>query len=242
MSPLVRAAGLRMAYGAREVLRGVDLDVHRGEVLALLGPNGAGKSTTMEILEGLRRRTSGTVEVLGRDPGDADDAWRGRVGVVLQSWRDHADWPVDALLRHITLYHDDPADPADLTARFGLTDFSDRRVRELSGGQRRRMDLALALAGRPEVLFLDEPTVGLDPRSRRAFHDAVRSVAAEGVAVLATTHDMAEAERIADRLAVLVAGRITFDGSGEEFAAEHGGGSLEDAYLAHLDEREETAP
>ena len=240
MSPLVEVSGLRMSYGTHEVLRGVNLNVHRGEVLALLGPNGAGKSTVMEVLEGLRRRSSGAVEVLGRDPDDADDAWRGRIGVVLQSWRDHADWTVDALLRHIVLYHQDPASPAELTARFGLTDFSDRRVRDLSGGQRRRMDLALAVAGRPEALFLDEPTVGLDPRSRRAFHDAVRSIAAEGVAVLATTHDMAEAERISDRVAILVSGRITFNGPGEALAAEHGTASLEDAYLAHVASREGT--
>lgn len=225
MSPRIEVGDLRTSYGQREILRGVDLDVRQGETLALLGPNGAGKSTTMEILEGLRGRGSGTVRVLGRDPESADDAWRGRIGVVLQTWRDHRDWTVGSLLRHTSLYHEKPADLEELAERIALTDFLGQKIRHLSGGQRRRMDLALALVGRPEILFMDEPTVGLDPEARRAFHDVVSWVAAEeGVTTLFTTHDMAEADRLSDRIAILTGGRVTFTGTREEFSDLHGAG------------------
>ncbi|PZT68749.1 ABC transporter ATP-binding protein [Streptomyces sp. SW4] len=217
--PVVRARGVTMAYGGTNVLRGVDLDLHRGEILALLGPNGAGKTTTVEILEGFRRRTSGEVSVLGTDPERGGDAWRGRIGLVLQSWRDHRRWRVAELLAHFAGYYADPRDPAGLLDLVGLTGQADRTVERLSGGQRRRLDVALGIVGRPELLFLDEPTTGFDPEARHEFHLLVERLAREeGVTVLLTTHDLAEAERLADRIAVLVGGRIRADGSPAELA------------------------
>ncbi|MET8299550.1 ABC transporter ATP-binding protein, partial [Streptomyces sp. NPDC005180] len=158
--PVVHARDVTMTYGDIDVLHGVDLDIHHGEVFALLGPNGAGKTTTVEILEGFRRRSGGEVSVLGTDPERSDDAWRGRIGLVLQSWRDHSRWRVAELLTHFATYYPDPRDPAELLALVGLTDHADRQVQRLSGGQRRRLDVALGIVGRPELLFLDEPTAG----------------------------------------------------------------------------------
>ncbi|MFI1204749.1 ABC transporter ATP-binding protein [Streptomyces sp. BHT-5-2] len=218
-APVVETRGLRMSYGSRDVLRGVDLDIRRGEIFALLGPNGAGKTTTVEILEGFRQRSAGEVRVLGTDPARADDAWRGRVGLVLQSWRDHRRWQVAELLTHFATYYADPRDPAELLELVGLTKQARQRVDQLSGGQRRRVDVALGIVGRPELLFLDEPTTGFDPEARRDFHDLVERLAREeGVTILLTTHDLAEAERLADRIAMLVDGRIRACGTPTELA------------------------
>ncbi|MFF9205605.1 ABC transporter ATP-binding protein [Streptomyces sp. NPDC014986] len=217
--PAVRVRDLTMRYGDADVLHGIDLDIHRGEVFALLGPNGAGKTTTVEILEGFRKRSAGEVRVLGADPERGDDAWRGRIGLVLQSWRDHRRWRVAELLTHFSTYYPDPRDPAELLALTGLTGQADRRVDRLSGGQRRRLDVALGIVGRPELLFLDEPTTGFDPQARREFHVLVERLARdEGVTVLLTTHDLAEAERLADRIAMLVGGRIRACGTPSELA------------------------
>lgn len=217
--PVIEARDLTMTYGETDVLRGIDLDVHRGEVFALLGPNGAGKTTTVEILEGFRQRTAGEVRVLGADPARGDDAWRGRIGLVLQSWRDHRRWRVAELLTHFATYYPDPRDPAELLAVVGLTGQADRRVDQLSGGQRRRLDVALGIVGRPELLFLDEPTTGFDPEARHEFHTLVERLARdEGVTVLLTTHDLVEAERLADRIAMLVGGRIRACGTPAELA------------------------
>ncbi|MGW0566581.1 ABC transporter ATP-binding protein [Streptomyces tauricus] len=219
--PVVRARGVTMTYGDVDVLQGVDLDIHRGEIFALLGPNGAGKTTTVEILEGFRRRSAGEVSVLGADPERGDDAWRGRIGLVLQSWRDHRRWRVAELLTHFATYYPDPRDPAELLALVGLTDQGGRQVERLSGGQRRRLDVALGIVGRPELLFLDEPTTGFDPEARREFHVLVERLAREeGVTVLLTTHDLAEAERLADRIAMLVGGRIRARGTPAELARQ----------------------
>ncbi|WDI21250.1 ABC transporter ATP-binding protein [Streptomyces enissocaesilis] len=216
---VVEARDVTMAYGDVDVLRGVDLDIHRGEVFALLGPNGAGKTTTVEILEGFRRRSTGDVRVLGADPERGDDAWRGRLGLVLQSWRDHPRWRVAELLAHFATYYPDPRDPAKLLALVGLTDQAGRQVNRLSGGQRRRLDVALGIVGRPELLFLDEPTTGFDPEARHEFHLLVERLAREeGVTVLLTTHDLVEAERLADRIAMLVGGRIRALGTPAELA------------------------
>ncbi|MBQ0913312.1 ABC transporter ATP-binding protein [Streptomyces sp. RM99] len=216
---VVEARDVTMAYGDVDVLRGVDLDIHRGEVFALLGPNGAGKTTTVEILEGFRRRSAGDVRVLGADPERGDDAWRGRLGLVLQSWRDHPRWRVAELLAHFATYYPDPRDPAELLALVGLTGQAGRQVNRLSGGQRRRLDVALGIVGRPELLFLDEPTTGFDPEARHEFHLLVERLArGEGVTVLLTTHDLAEAERLADRIAMLVGGRIRALGTPAELA------------------------
>ena len=179
--PAVRVRDLRMSYGEHPVLTGVDFDVHRGEVVCLLGPNGAGKTTTIEVLEGFRLPSAGTVEVLGADPATGDDAWRARIGVVLQSWRDHPRWTPRRLLTYLAGYyepystpaHPRPWDVEDLLVTVGLTDEADRKIATLSGGRRRRLDVAVGLIGRPELLFLDEPTAGFDPQARRDFHDLV---------------------------------------------------------------------
>ncbi|MFJ5557832.1 ABC transporter ATP-binding protein [Streptomyces sp. NPDC093250] len=210
-----------MRYGAREVLNGVDLDVRRGEVLALLGPNGAGKSTTIEILEGFRRRSGGQVSVLGADPDHVSDAWRSRVGIVVQSWRDHARWRVGELVEHFARYYPNPREAGELLDTVGLTPHANQECQRLSGGQRRRLDVALGIIGRPELLFLDEPTTGFDPEARRDFHRLIERLSEEeGMTILLTTHDLAEAERLSDSIAILVGGRLIASGPAEELATE----------------------
>ncbi len=225
--PTIRVTDLRMRYGNQDVLKGVELIVERGEILALLGPNGAGKTTTIEVLEGFRRRSAGAVSVLGIDPAAGGEAWRARVGIVLQSWRDHGKWRVRQFLANqgslytpfSTAQVPRPWDVDDLLASVGLTGQADTQVRRLSGGQRRRLDVAVGLVGRPELLFLDEPTAGLDPQARREFHDLLRGVAENlEVTVLITTHDLAEADKVADRIAILVAGRIIAEGSSDQLS------------------------
>jgi ABC-2 type transport system ATP-binding protein len=216
-----------MRYGTTDVLHGIDFDIRTGEVVALLGPNGAGKTTTIEILEGFRARSAGQVSVLGSDPERGDERWRARLGVVLQSWRDHAKWRVHELLQHLGTYYAGyateeiarPWDTAELIDLVGLTAQAGTRVRQLSGGQRRRLDVAIGIVGRPELLFLDEPTAGFDPRARREFHELVHRLAdREQATVLLTTHDLAEAEKLADRVLILADGRIIADGSPDELA------------------------
>ena len=215
----VRVRGLRMLYGAKQVLHGVDFDVRVGELVALLGPNGAGKSTTIEILEGFRTRTEGEVQVLGVDPAHGDEKWRAGLGVVLQSWRDHAKWRVRELLSHLGRYYPDAFDVDELLELVGLAAQAGQRVGTLSGGQRRRLDVAIGIVGRPRLLFLDEPTAGFDPQARREFHELVhRLVDVERTTVLLTTHDLAEAEKLADRILILAEGRIVADGSADELA------------------------
>ncbi|MGW7428032.1 ABC transporter ATP-binding protein [Streptomyces sp. NPDC054861] len=218
-----------MNYGSTTVLHGVDFRVARGEVVALLGPNGAGKTTTIEILEGFRLRSAGEVRVLGADPAHGDESWRARLGVVLQSWRDHAKWPVREFLAHYgSLYAPysteritRPRDVDELLEAVGLTEQAGRRVGQLSGGQRRRLDVAIGIVGRPEVLFLDEPTVGFDPEARQEFHALVRRLAeVEGTTILLTTHDLDEAEKLADRIVILARGRIVADATPEELARQ----------------------
>jgi ABC-2 type transport system ATP-binding protein len=227
MEDLLDVRGLRMRYGGTDVLSDVSFAARRGEVLALLGPNGAGKTTTIEILEGFRMRWAGEVRVLGADPARAGEAWRARTGVVLQSWRDHAKWQVRELLAHLGRYYAPystadvtrPWDVDDLLETVGLAPQARKRVRDLSGGQRRRLDVAIGIVGRPELLFLDEPTAGFDPEARRDFHDLVRRLAGrEEAAILLTTHDLDEAERLADRILILSGGTIIADGSAGELA------------------------
>lgn len=223
-APLIEVRDLRMAYGSAEVLRGVDLQIAPGEVVALLGPNGAGKTTTIEILEGFRAPSSGQVRVLDVEPIRGDEAWRADLGVVLQSWRDHSRWRVRELLAHLAAFYTPFSAPQrprpwpvdDLLARVGLADKAQRPIYTLSGGQRRRLDVAIGLVGAPRVLFLDEPTAGFDPEARRDFHDLIRSLADSEVTILLTTHDLDEAEKLADRILVLAAGRIVADGSPDD--------------------------
>jgi ABC-2 type transport system ATP-binding protein len=223
----VEVEGLRMRYGARDVLHDVTFHIRRGEVVALLGPNGAGKTTTIEILEGFRIRLAGRVAVLGSDPASAGEGWRARVGIVLQSWRDHGKWRVRELLAHLGSYyarHSDhgvrrPWDADELVATVGLTEQAGQEIRTLSGGQRRRLDVAIGIVGRPEVLFLDEPTAGFDPEARRDFHALIGRIAAEGrTTILLTTHDLVEADKLADRIIILNGGRVVANGTREELA------------------------
>ncbi|MFL6125457.1 ABC transporter ATP-binding protein [Actinophytocola sp.] len=215
-----------MRYGTKDVLMGVDLVAHPGEVVALLGPNGAGKTTTIEILEGFRMRSAGEVSVLGVDPAHGDEHWRARLGVVLQSWRDHGKWKVRELLAHLGLYYAPystdritrPWDTEELIAAVGLTEHADKRISRLSGGQRRRLDVAIGIVGRPELLFLDEPTAGFDPEARREFHDLVHALSDAKTTILLTTHDLDEAEKLADRILILAGGTIIADGSADELA------------------------
>ncbi|MCY1139959.1 ABC transporter ATP-binding protein [Actinoplanes sp. Pm04-4] len=209
----IEVRGLRKAYKGHEVVRGIDLEVARGEVFALLGPNGAGKTTTTEILEGHRRRDGGEVSVLGADPGTAGSEWRARLGIVLQDADDAADLTVIEMVRHLAGFYPDPRPPAEVIELVGLTPKAKSRIRTLSGGQRRRLDVALGIVGRPELLFLDEPTTGFDPEARRLFWDLIRELAAEGTTILLTTHYLEEAEALADRLAVLAAGQIVAQGT-----------------------------
>jgi ABC-2 type transport system ATP-binding protein len=226
-APVVEVRGLRMRYGSTDVLHGVDIRAHRGEVLALLGPNGAGKTTTIEILEGFRQRSAGEVRVLGVDPDHGDEAWRARLGIVLQSWRDHGKWRVRELLDHLGRYYAPygtperrrPYDADELLALVALTEQASSRIATLSGGQRRRLDVAIGLVGKPDLLFLDEPTIGFDPHARQAFHDLVHRLAdLEDTTILLTTHDLDEAEKLADRILILAAGRIVASGSAPELA------------------------
>ncbi|GAA4529687.1 MULTISPECIES: ABC transporter ATP-binding protein [Nonomuraea] len=217
----IEVSGLRMTYGDKEVLRGVDFAVAPGEVIALLGPNGAGKTTTIEILEGFRIPSGGRVRVLGAEPARGGEAWRARIGVVLQSWRDHGRWRVHQLLHHLSRYYVPyakpgrlPLDTADLIEAVGLGKHAGQRVSRLSGGQRRRLDVAIGIVGRPEVLFLDEPTAGFDPQARRDFHDLVHRLSdLDDTTILLTTHDLDEAEKLADRILILAGGKIVADGS-----------------------------
>ena len=197
-------------------MRGIDFHVERGEVFGLLGPNGAGKTTTVEILEGYRKRDGGEVEVLGADPARAAEDWRERIGVVLQSSAMYETLTVAEMLRLFAGYYGEPRPVDEVAALVGLQEKLDERVRRLSGGQRRRLDLGLALIGDPELIFLDEPTTGFDPRARRQAWETIRGLRGLGKTILLTTHYLDEAERLADRVAVLAHGRIVASGTPAE--------------------------
>ncbi len=205
-----------MEYGGREVVRGIDLEVAEGEVFAFLGPNGAGKTTTVEILEGYRKRTGGEVEVLGIDPARADRAWRARVGVVLQDSEQDPDLTVRETVAEYAGYYPHPRPVAETIALVGLVDQCDQRAKRLSGGQQRRLDVALGLIGDPDLLFLDEPTTGFDPGARRDAWVVVAGLRELGKTIFLTTHYMDEAQALADRVAVIVAGQIVAVGAPAE--------------------------
>jgi len=210
---VIDVSGLRMRYGTFEAVRGIDLRVRRGEVFAFLGPNGAGKTTTVEILEGYRLRTGGTVTVLGRDPRHAGPSWRARIGVVLQESEPERDLTAAECLKLYAGYYPAPRGVGETLELVGLTDKADVMASRLSGGQRRRLDVALALIGDPELLFLDEPTTGFDPSARRAAWEMIGGLRALGVTVFLTTHYMDEAEQLADRVAVIADGQIVAEGT-----------------------------
>ena len=223
--PAIELRGLRKSYGEVEAVRGIDLRVERGEVFALLGPNGAGKTTTVEIMEGHRHRTAGEVSVLGHDPGRGERALKERVGIVLQQTGVDEYLTVHEVVRMVAGYYPRPRDVTQVLELTGLADQADRRVVKLSGGQKRRVDLAIALAGDPELLFLDEPTTGFDPSARRQAWETIRGLASLGKTVFLTTHFMDEAHALADRLAIIAAGRIVASGTADELIAAAGSAS-----------------
>ncbi|HBJ72745.1 MAG TPA: ABC transporter [Actinobacteria bacterium] len=204
----IRVDQLYKAFGSVQAVNGISFEVAQGECLAMLGPNGAGKTTTTEILEGYSTPDSGTVEVLGLDPNQGSSAWKARIGIVLQSVRDLGDLTVTEAVEHFSHYYPNPKNPAEVIEAVGLTEKSKSRNDKLSGGQRRRLDVALGIIGSPELLFLDEPTTGFDPEARREFWDLIQSLKADGTTILLTTHYLDEAERLADRVAVISRGRI----------------------------------
>ena len=212
----VSVSDLHKSYGSYEALRGVDFEIQAGEVFGLLGPNGAGKTTTVEILEGYRTRDGGTVAVLDEDPQRAGLDWRERIGVVLQSSAMYPNLSVAESLQLFAGYYRQPLDVGSVIGLVGLEEKRDARVRTLSGGQQRRLDLGLGLIGDPEVLFLDEPTTGFDPAARRAAWEVIRSLRSLGKTILLTTHYLDEAESLADRVAVLREGRIVAIGRPED--------------------------
>jgi ABC-2 type transport system ATP-binding protein len=204
----ISVQGLRKAYNGVEAVSGIDFDVRRGEVFGLLGPNGAGKTTTVEILEGYRSRDAGQVEVLGVDPAEAGGEWRQRIGVVLQSSAMYETLTVAEMLRLFAGYYERSRPVDELVELVGLKEKRDDRVRRLSGGQRRRLDLGIALVGDPELIFLDEPTTGFDPHARRQAWETLRSLRSLGKTIVLTTHYLDEAEQLADRVGVLRRGEI----------------------------------
>ncbi|GAA5083487.1 ABC-2 type transport system ATP-binding protein [Thermocatellispora tengchongensis] len=208
----IKVRGLTKSYGDVQAVRGIDLDIRAGEVFAVLGPNGAGKSTTVEILEGHRKRDGGEVSVLSVDPGRPTREWRSRIGVVLQTIEEAGDATVREMVRHFARYYPDPRDPDEVIEQVGLAEKAGTRVRELSGGQRRRVDVALGIIGRPELLFLDEPTTGFDPEARRRFWELISGLSDDGTTIVLTTHYLDEAEALADRVAVIAWGRIVAEG------------------------------
>ena len=219
MSNAIEVRDLRKAYGDVEAVRGVSFEIGTGEIFGLLGPNGAGKTTTVEILEGYRARNGGTVSVLGEDPAQAGRQWRERIGVVLQSSAIYETLTVTENLALFAGYYTRPRAVAEVVELVGLEEKRDARVRTLSGGQKRRLDLGLALVGDPEVVFLDEPTTGFDPEARRRAWDTIGGLRGLGKTVLLTTHYLEEAERLSDRVAVLRDGEIAALGQPAELTS-----------------------
>ena len=206
--PVVSVRDLRKTYGSFTALDGVSFDIQRGETFALLGPNGAGKSTTIEILEGYRDRSGGEASVLGIDPGAGGLAWKARLGIVLQSTGESGNVTVREQLAHFARLYPNPRDVDEVIASVGLVEKAGARIKSLSGGQRRRVDVALGIIGRPELLFLDEPTTGFDPEARRQFWDLIDSLKREGTTILLTTHYLDEAAHLGDRAGIIANGRL----------------------------------
>jgi ABC-2 type transport system ATP-binding protein len=213
---VVEVRALSKRYREVEAVRGIDFDIRRGETFALLGPNGAGKSTTIEILEGYRDRTGGEVRVLGIDPGHATLAWKARLGIVLQSTGESGTATVREQLRHFAGLYPNPRDVEEVIAAVGLEEKATTRIAKLSGGQKRRVDVALGIIGRPELLFLDEPTTGFDPEARRQFWSLIRSLRDEGTTILLTTHYLDEAQQLADRGGIIAGGELVAIGAIDE--------------------------
>ena len=208
---LIEVKGLTKSYGDVHAVRGIDLNIEQGEIFSILGPNGAGKTTTVEILEGFRTRDSGTVSVLGFDPntrGHQSREWRNKIGIVLQTSADAGDLTVFETINHFHGYYSNPRDVDEVINSVGLKEKEHSLIRNLSGGQRRRLDVALGIIGNPELIFLDEPTTGFDPEARRAFWSLIKSLRSDGATIVLTTHYLDEAEALADRVAVINRGLI----------------------------------
>ncbi|ORM37897.1 ABC transporter ATP-binding protein [Williamsia sp. 1135] len=219
-SAAIRVDGLRMRYGTTDVLDDLTFDIPAGQKVAVLGPNGAGKSTLIEILEGMRRPSGGQVSVLGHQPDSAPEQWRSRLGVVLQAWRDHGTWKVADFLRYVSAAHraagvTDLWPVPELLAAVELDDRAGQQIRSLSGGQRRRVDVAAALISRPELLFLDEPTTGFDPEIRQSFYELIHNLA-QSTTIIWATHNLHEAEEMCERIIILNGGQVVADGSPTE--------------------------
>jgi ABC-2 type transport system ATP-binding protein len=227
---VIEVDGLTKRYGEVAACDGISFDVEAGECVALLGPNGAGKTTTVEILEGYRSRDTGTVSVLGVDPAHPSLAWRRRIGIVLQSATDVAELTVAEVVEHFARYYPNGRDPAEVIAAVGLEAKRDARTRALSGGQRRRLDVALGILGRPELLFLDEPTTGFDPAARRDFWSLIDGLKADGTTIVLTTHYLEEADVLADRVVVIVDGTVAATGTPTQL-----GGGGDDVTVAWRD-------
>jgi ABC-2 type transport system ATP-binding protein len=219
-APVISVKELRKSYDGFEAVRGIDLEVGAGEIFAFLGPNGAGKTTTVEILEGYRTRSAGEVSVLGIDPQQADRAWRNRVGFVLQESRLVPELTPREAIEQYAGYYSSPRDIDETVALVGLAEKANARTSTLSGGQQRRLDVALALIGDPELLFLDEPTTGFDPSARHQFWDVIADLRKLGKTVFLTTHYMDEAQTLADRVAIITAGHIVATGSPEDVGGD----------------------
>jgi ABC-2 type transport system ATP-binding protein len=217
--PAIEVHDLHKRYGEFEAVRGIDIEVHRGEVFGLLGPNGAGKTTTVEILEGYRQRSAGEVSVLGHDPAARELALRKRIGIVLQSSGIYSHLTPREALRHWASFYPHPRDVEEVLDLMGLQEKADVRTRKLSGGQLRRLDFALALVGDPELIFLDEPTTGFDPQARRAAWETIRSLRSLGKTILLTTHYLDEAQALADRVAIVKDGRVLAIGPPHKLSA-----------------------
>src|SRR3954470_6010802 len=220
--PVISVRGLRKSYGELEAVRGIDLEVAGREIFAFLGPNGAGKTTTVEVLEGYRERSAGEVSVLGVDPGHADHEWRQRIGIVLQESRMHPELTVRESVELFAGYYRAPRGVDETVELVGLDEKADQRVARLSGGQQRRLDVALALIGDPELLFLDEPTTGFDPSARRRAWEVIASLRDLGKTIFLTTHYMEEAQQLADQGAIISGGQIVARGTPRALSARDG--------------------
>jgi len=221
----IRVRGLRKRYGEVTAVDGLDLDIRHGEIFGILGPNGAGKSTTVEILQGQRSRDAGEVSVLGADPATAGRAHRSRIGIVWQDESAPAELTVRETVNHFARFYPKPRDPDDVLALVGLREKASSRIKALSGGQRRRLDVALGVIGGPELLLLDEPTTGFDPAARRQFWELIRLLADEGTTIVLTTHYLEEAEALSGRLAVIAAGRVVAQGDPKVLREQFGRGA-----------------
>ena len=239
--PVVKVSDLRKHYRGTEALRGIDFEIQRGETFALLGPNGAGKSTTIEILEGYRDRTGGDARVLGVDPQRGGLPWKARIGIVLQSSGEQGNATVREQLRHFAGFYPNPRDVDEVIAAVGLEQKAGSRIRKLSGGQRRRVDVAVGIIGRPELLFLDEPTTGFDPEARRQFWELIRLLKREGTTILLTTHYLDEAAQLSDRVGIIADGSLVAIGT-DRRARRRGGPDADRALDRERHARARNAP